>query len=77
MENKIQTFYNNEFGELEVIQSDDKFWFPATKCAKILGYTNPQRAIRDHCKGVTEMVTPFSSKLRMLFRTFLQCDLVG
>ena len=58
MENKIQTFYNNEFGELEVIQSDDKFWFPATKCAKILGYTNPQRAIRDHCKGVTEMVTP-------------------
>lgn len=58
MENKIQTFYNNEFGELEVIQSNDKFWFPATKCAKILGYTNPQKAIRDHCKGVNESFTP-------------------
>lgn len=58
MDNNIQTFYNNEFGELEVIQNDDKFWFPATKCAKILGYTNPQKAIRDHCKGVNEMVTP-------------------
>ena len=58
MENKIQTFYNNEFGELEVIQSNNKFWFPATKCAKILGYTNPQKAIRDHCKGVNESFTP-------------------
>jgi len=58
MDNNIQTFYNNEFGELEVIQSDDKFWFPATKCAKILGYTNPQKAIRDHCKGVNESFTP-------------------
>lgn len=58
MENNIQTFYNNEFGELEVMQREDKFWFPATKCAKILGYTNPQKAIRDHCKGVNETFMP-------------------
>lgn len=58
MENNIQTFYNNEFGELEVIRNDGKFWFPATKCAVILGYTNPQKAIRDHCKGVNETFMP-------------------
>lgn len=29
---------------------DGKEYFPATQCAKILGYSNPQKAIRDHCK---------------------------
>lgn len=28
--------------------------FPATECARILGYKNPEKAIRDHCKGVNE-----------------------
>lgn len=56
MENRIQSFTSTEFGELEVIQEEDKFWFPATKCAKILGYSNPRKAILDHCKsgGVTK-----------------------
>ena len=67
MDNNIQTFYNNEFGELEVIQNDDKFWFPATKCAKILGYTNPQKAIRDHCKGVNESELLTNSEKARLF----------
>ena len=71
MDNNIQTFYNNEFGELEVIQSDDKFWFPATKCAKILGYKNPQKAIRDHCKGVAEMFIPSSGGIQ---KTNIICE---
>ena len=58
MTNEIQKFYNNEFGELDVLQDGDKFWFPATKCAEILGYTNPHKAVRDHCKGVNEAFTP-------------------
>jgi prophage antirepressor-like protein len=56
--NNLQIFNNSEFGELGVIMIDDKPYFPATKCAKILGYTNPQKAIRDHCKGVNESFTP-------------------
>jgi phage antirepressor YoqD-like protein len=28
------------------------------KCAEILGHTNPERAIREFCRGVTETVTP-------------------
>ena len=58
MENSIQSFTNTEFGELEILQEGDKFWFPATKCARILGYTNPEKAVRDHCKGVNETFTP-------------------
>ena len=56
MENAIQSFTNTEFGELEILQEGDKFWFPATKCAQILGYSNPYKAILDHCKkyGLTK-----------------------
>ena len=56
MENAIQSFNNTEFGELEILQEGDKFWFPATKCAQILGYSNPYKAILDHCKkyGLTK-----------------------
>lgn len=56
--NELQIFQNTEFGELRVLEQDGKPYFPATACAKKLGYTNPQKAIRDHCKGVNEMVTP-------------------
>lgn len=50
MNNEIMTFTNTEFGELEVWQDGDKFWFPATKCAEILEYSNPWDAISRHCK---------------------------
>ena len=50
---RIEVFNNNEFGELEILEDGDKYWFPATKCAEVLGYTNPRKAILDHCKGVT------------------------
>jgi len=56
--NDLQVFQNSEFGELRVLEQDGKPYFPATACAKKLGYINPQKAIRDHCKGVNEMVTP-------------------
>ena len=51
MTNEIQKFYNNEFGELDVMQDGDKFWFPATDCARILGYSNPKDAVLRHCTG--------------------------
>jgi prophage antirepressor-like protein len=58
MMNNLQVFENIEFGRLEVYEIDGKPHFPAAKCAGILGYTNPQKAIRDHCKGVNESCTP-------------------
>ena len=53
--NELKVFSNTEFGELGVMLSDGKEYFPATQCAKILGYANPRKAVIDHCKkdGVT------------------------
>lgn len=56
--NELKIFKNTEFGEIGVLVIDGREYFPATDCAKILGYKNPQKAIREHCKGVNEMVTP-------------------
>ena len=54
--NDLKVFSNSEFGELGVMLIDGKEYFPATQCAKILGYSNPRKAILDHCKedGVTK-----------------------
>jgi prophage antirepressor-like protein len=52
--NDMQIFQNSEFGSLEVLEINRKPWFPATKVAEVLGYKNPQEAIRTHCKGVSE-----------------------
>ena len=58
MRDKIQVFENAEFGKLEVLMIANKPYFPATECARIIGHKNPERAIREFCKGVTEIVTP-------------------
>lgn len=47
---ELQTFTNAEFGEIEVIQINEKEFFPATEVAKLLGYQNPHDAILKHCK---------------------------
>ena len=49
MENMIQTFTNSEFGELEVVQIGNKFYFPATECAEKLGYVKARNAVVRHC----------------------------
>jgi prophage antirepressor-like protein len=54
----VQQFHNDEFGSLDIVTIDGKPYFPAADCAKILGYTNPHKAIRDHCKGVNESFSP-------------------
>jgi len=58
MKTQVQQFHNKEFGSVEIVLIDGKPYFPAAECARILGYTNPQKAIRDHCKGVNETFTP-------------------
>lgn len=48
--NEMQVFQNSEFGELGVLEIEGKPYFPATACAKILGYANPKDAIKRHCR---------------------------
>ena len=54
MKNQLQVFENKDFGKLEILMMEDKPYFPATDCATILGYSNPRKAIIDHCMGVTK-----------------------
>lgn len=48
--NELQIFKSEKFGEIEILIENGKEYFPATEVAKILGYSNPQKAVRDHCK---------------------------
>ena len=46
--NELQIFNSPEFGEVRVIEIDNEPWFVGKDVAEALGYTNPQKAIRDH-----------------------------
>lgn len=46
----MQTFSHNMFGNLEVFIKDGKEYFPATDVAKVLGYSDPHKAVKQHTK---------------------------
>ena len=48
-ENPFRIFENEKFGELEVFMEEGIIWIETSKSAEILGYKNPQKAIKDHC----------------------------
>lgn len=56
--NDLKVFSNSEFGELGIMLIDGKEYFPATQCAKILGYASPKDAITRHCKGAIKRRLP-------------------
>ncbi|AZJ19573.1 DNA-binding protein [Bacillus wiedmannii bv. thuringiensis] len=64
--NKLEKFSHNMFGNLEVLIKEGKEFFPATDVAKALGYSNPHKAIKDHCKpeGVNEALVPTNSGIQ-------------
>ena len=58
MSTELQVFNNPEFGNLDILWEDGKPLFRATQAATILGYQQPEQAIRKHCKGVRKRNTP-------------------
>jgi len=46
----MQVFRHAEFGEFQVIDIEGRPYFPATKCARVLGYDRPDDAIRRHTR---------------------------
>ena len=62
--NNLMKFSDSEFGELNVLEIDGKMYFPATACAKVLGYDNTRDAIIRHCKGVVKHDTPTNNSPR-------------
>jgi anti-repressor protein len=56
--NEMKIFENVEFGKIGIIAIDGKQYFSASECAKMLGYSNPRKAISDHCRCVTKRDVP-------------------
>lgn len=56
--NELQIFNNEEFGSVRTVEIDGKPYFIANDVAKALGYVETAKAIRTHCKGVSEMDIP-------------------
>lgn len=46
--NELKIFKNDEFGEVRTLQIENETYFVGKDIAEILGYSNPQKAIRDH-----------------------------
>lgn len=61
----IQIFNNPEFGDIRTVDQNGEPWFVGKDVAAALGYSNPQKAIRDHVdeqdRGVNEMDTPVAN----------------
>ena len=57
-----QIFHNDQFGEIRTLSIGNTPWWVGKDVAAALGYTNPQKALRDHVddedKGVNETFTP-------------------
>lgn len=59
--NEIQIFNNPDFGEVRTMEENGAVLFCGSDVAKALGYSNPSKALSDHCKGVTKRYTPTNS----------------
>ena len=66
MENQMQIFNNEQFGEVRTILESEKILFCAADVAKALGYTNPNKAVNDHCRAITKRSTPISGKVQQI-----------
>lgn len=56
--NDLKIFISDEFGEIRTIEVDGKPYFVGVDIARALGYSNPSKAIIQHCKGITKLGIP-------------------
>lgn len=60
--NNLKNFKNEEFGKIRTLERKGESWFVGKDVAEVLGYANPQKAVRAHVdeddKGVNKMDTP-------------------
>lgn len=61
---ELQIFSNPEFGKIRTIQQGEKTLFCASDIARSLGYSNPNKAVNDHCRAITKCSTPISGKMQ-------------
>ena len=56
--NELQIFNSEEFGQVRTVEINGNPYFVANDVARALGYVETAKAIRTHCKGVSEMDIP-------------------
>ena len=47
----IEIYKNEQFGEIRTVNISGEPWFVGKDVAEVLGYSNPQKAVRDHVDG--------------------------
>lgn len=52
------TVKNDDFGEVRTIEENGKILFCGSDVAKSLGYSNPSKALSDHCRCITKRYIP-------------------
>lgn len=64
--NQLEIFNNQEFGQVRTLVIENEPYFVGKEVAEILGYSNPQKAIRDHVdnedKRTERIVHPLGGK---------------
>ncbi len=62
MQNELQIFNNEEFGQVRSIEIDGKPYFMASDVARALGYVRPNDAVQQHCRATVKRRIPISGK---------------
>lgn len=60
--NKIQEFFNEQFGTVRTVNLDGRIYFVGIDIAKALGYVNASKAISTHCKKAFKTEIDVSSQ---------------
>lgn len=62
--NDLQIFRSEDFGNIRTAEENGKILFCGSDVAKALCYTNPNKAINDHCRAITKRSAPISGKIQ-------------
>lgn len=64
MKMELSILTHPDFGEVRtMVDEDGKILFCASDVASALGYSNPNKAFRDHCRAITKRSSPISGKM--------------
>lgn len=66
MNELVKVFENEEFGNVRVVEENNKILFCGSDIAKALGYSNANKAILDHCKDITKRDTPTAGGIQSM-----------
>ena len=77
----LRVFENDDFGAVRVVTIDGDPWFVGKDVAAVLGYSNPQKAIRDHVDAedmtMNEMFTVNGTKGILINESGLYSHIFG